>query len=432
MNRELFETAFNIMLENTTDIIFIKDMELRYRAVSSAFVEMTGKKTAEEVLGHTDYEVFSDYQLARRYERDDKKVLTTGVELRRIVEPITDEDGLPRYGSTSKYIIKNKDNEMLGILGVTKDITTEYRARQRYQQELGFLFDLPKDTYAVCYIDVDDWRVIKQRRQQISDTTLQESDTVEEVCEFALSSISKHCEEALNFYSNFTEKNLKEIYESGRNRLSFEYERKLSDGSVRWVQNRINFLTDVDSGHLCVMLSAKDIHESKMEEQRIVEAATLDLMTGVLNRETAMDRIEEVLQEESDKKHILYMLDVDNFKSLNDTLGHQAGDRFLISVADELKKIVRDCDVVGRIGGDEFFVFVRNVSEGMPVEKKAEEIIEGVKAATMLYSDIPLSGSVGISIYPQHGVALDVLYNKADMALYEAKHAGKNCYRYAK
>lgn len=432
MYRELFKAAFKIMLENSSDIIFIKDTDLRYRAVSSAFVEMAGLTSSDEILGHTDYEVFEDKQLAKRYERDDKKVLTTGVELCQMVEPITDEDGNPRYGSTSKYIIRNQEDEIIGILGVTKDITTEYRARQRYQQELSFLFNLPEDTYAVCYIDVDDWRIIKQRRQQILDGTLQEADTVEEICAYAILSMANQSKEAIDFYENFTPDKLHQIYDSGRNRLIFEYERIMSDGSVRWVQNRVHFLTDVDTGHLCVMLAAKDIHESKMEEQKIVEAATLDLMTGVLNRETAMDRIEEILEVDCDKKHVLYMLDVDNFKSLNDTLGHQAGDRFLVSVAKELKKVVRDCDVVGRIGGDEFFLFVRNVSEGMPVEKKAEEIIEGVKAATMLYSDIPLSGSVGISIYPQHGVDLDVLYNKADMALYEAKHAGKNCYRYAK
>lgn len=432
MDQSLLETAVRCMLQNSRDMIFVKDSNLVYRAASDSFAKMVGKESAAEIIGRTDREVFSDEQLAKRYERDDRKLLEGGKDLPRFIEPITDEDGQPRYGATSKHILRDDAGNIIGILGVTEDITREYRARQRYQQELSYLFKLPEDAYAVCYIDVDDWRIIKQRRQQIENGTLQECQTVEELCEFARNSVVTADEDMREFYRDFSQDTIRGIYESGRRRLSFDYSRRMSDGSVRWVRNKVHFLTDADNGHLCMMLSARDINESKQEEQKIKDAAELDLMTKVFNRETAMDYIEQILQEEYDRGHSLYMLDVDNFKRLNDTLGHQAGDEFLICLANRLKNTVRESDIIGRIGGDEFFVFLRNVSEPDMVKIKAQQLLSVISEVAKDYLQVAVSGSIGIGRYPENGSDLDSLYGKADEALYVAKHAGKNCYRIAK
>ncbi len=395
------------------------------------FVRMTGKRFADEVIGHTDFEIFEDENLAKRYVADDRKLMTGGTDLRDYVEPITDDHGNARYGSTSKYILKNDNGQVIGILGVTKDITREYLARKRYQQEFKYLFELPADTYAVCYIDVDGWRVICQRRQNISKGTVQECQTVEEMCEFALSSIVDTSSAAAEFYSHFTPNVLHGIYSSGRRTLTFKYERRLTDGSTRWVHTEVNFLTDVDSGHLCVMPSAKDINAIKLEEQRLVKAAKLDSMTLLLNRETTMQQISHILTNEDDREHALFMLDIDNFKELNDTLGHQAGDEFLIKLAKELKNHFRESDVVGRIGGDEFFALMRNVSEHDQIERNAQDLLEIVQKVAANYPQTGLSGSIGISIYPKSGRTLDELYASADSAMYSAKRNGKNEYIFA-
>ena len=432
MELSLMELAVRCMLRNSRDLIFVKDADLVYRAASDSFVKMVGKSSAEEIIGYTDREIFADKKLALRYEMDDRKLLAEGKDLPRFIEPITDEDGQARYGATSKHIVRDDKGEIVGLLGITVDVTREFRVRQRYEQVFRYLFDLPEDTYAVSYIDVDDWRIIKQRRREIAKGTLQECHTVEELCAYALESIVNQESEAAKFYRSFTLKNLWELYMSGRRSLSYEYARKLSDGSVRWVRNDINFLTDTDNNHLCVMLSAKDIDKNKQEENRIREAAKLDLMTGVLNRETAMEEIRRILREESEKGHALYMLDVDNFKALNDTLGHQTGDAFLIHLADKLKEAIRETDVIGRIGGDEFFIFLRNVEEPALVEAKAKQLLSVISEVAKNYLQVHVSGSIGIGRYPVHGRDLDTLYAKADEALYEAKDAGKNCFRVAK
>lgn len=433
MDKILMKEAFKAMLESTTNMVFLKDANLVYQAASMPFVKMTGKSSVDELVGHTDMEIFENKSLAMRYIADDHKLFHNGEDLIDYMEPITDENGHARYGSTSKYILRDADGQIIGLLGITKDITREYFARQRYQQELKYLFELPEDTYAVCYIDVDSWRVISQRRQDIESGTLQVCQTVEELCEFAVESIVDQESEAAEFYRNLSVANLWHIYASGRTNMVFKYERRMTDGSVRWVRNEIRFLTDVDSGHLCAMFSAKDIDAIKQEEQKLVIAAKMDQMTMLLNRETSMEYISEILENEPDNLHVLLMLDVDNFKNLNDTLGHQVGDEFLIALAAELKKIFRESDVVGRIGGDEFFALMRNVSERKTIEKKANDILKIIKKVADKYPpEINLSGSIGISLFPGNGRTLDDLYNKADDALYEAKRSGKNKFVFAK
>lgn len=430
-NNNLLDISFKTLLENSRDMVFVKNMEGRYVAASVPFIKMAGKENLDELLNKTDLEIFDDKGLAKRYTNDDKKLISEGKNLIDYIEPITDFDGRARYASTSKYILRDNDNKPIGILGVTRDITRDYIARQHYQHELKYLFELPKDTYAVSYIDVDSWRIISQRRQNINSATYQECQTVDELCEAALISIVGKCR-AADFYSNFTPEYLQNLYDSGRNMLSFKYQRVMSDGSERWVHNEARFLVDVDSGHLCVMLSAKDIDAEQKEVKQLEVAAKMDKMTMLLNRETTMDSIKDILKNESKSKHVLYMIDVDNFKNINDTYGHQSGDEYLIELAKEIKTHFRDQDVVGRIGGDEFFVLMRNIPDMDIVLKKAQDILDGIKNIDMGFGDVVISGSIGISVYPDQGRTLDILYAKADGALYEAKHAGKNQFVFAK
>lgn len=429
----LIDAAFQTLMEHSKDMMFVKDKDLVYRAASVPFVKMVGKETADEVIGHTDAEIFTDKSLAKRYAADDKKLIKSGKPLVDYIEPITEaEDGQARYGSTSKFILKDDNGAVTGILGVTRDITRDYIARQHYQQELRYLFGLPKDTYAVSFIDIDDWRIISQRRQLIENGTFQECHTVEELVDAAKASIVDENSGAAVFYNNFTAGLLREIYETGRMQMSFRYQRRVGENMVRWVHNDIRFIIDVDSGHLCAMLSAKDIDEEKREEQKLVTAAKMDKMTMVYNRETTMDSIRKILCEEPDHNHVLFMIDVDNFKNLNDSKGHQAGDEFLIDLAAEIKGSFRESDIVGRIGGDEFFALMRNVPGDSITLRKAQELLNTMQEVCEDYKDLNLSTSIGISLYPEDGKTLDELYAQADGALYEAKRKGKNRYMFAK
>lgn len=427
----LVSASFKAILEHTSDMMFIKNADLVYVAASGPFIRMAGKERPDQIIGHTDGEIFEDENLAGRYVTDDRRLLAQGVDLIDYIEPIADENGQARYGSTSKFILRDKEQRAVGILGITRDITSTYITRKHYQQELQYLFELPREIYAVCYIDVDDWRIISQRRRLIDEGTLQPCHTVESLCAAARDSICNKESEAEEFYEYFSQELLRDIYHSGRSNMAFTYKRLLTNGKMRWVYNEVRFMTDIDSGHLCVMLSVKDIDEKKKKEEQIAFAAKMDRMTMLLNRETTMNRIEKILKEEPDKKHVLFMLDVDNFKGLNDTLGHQAGDQFLIAFAAGIKGSFRESDIVGRIGGDEFFALMRDFTEAGKAAGKAEELLGAIQKVCAIYPEVTISGSIGISVYPDDGSTLEDLYAKADAALYRAKKKGKNQFVFA-
>ncbi len=427
----IVSSAFRMMLDSTNDMMFVKDANLVYVAASKAFVKMVGKESEEEIVGRTDCEIFVDKNLAKRYITDDRRLLKSGKSLVDYPEPITDDNGEARYGITSKYILTAPSGENIGIFGVTRDITKEYMMRQHYQHELKYLFRLPEDVYAVSYIDVEDWRVIGQRGQKIDKCVVETSHTVEAMTKVANKAIvDKECDAAA-FYRQLTSETLKDIYMNGATELEFQYKRNFGKNMVKWVQNEIRFMVDVDSGHLCAMFSVKDIDEKQHAEQRLREAARTDRMTKLLNRETTMESIRQTLSKEKNHQHALFIIDVDNFKSLNDTLGHQTGDEFLVSLAEVLKKSFRESDIVGRVGGDEFFALMRNISEFSVTMQKAQELLANIDEVCANYPHVNLSGSIGISVYPENGKTLNELYAQSDSALYQAKREGKNQYVFA-
>ena len=163
----------------------------------------------------------------------------------------------------------------------------------------------------------------------------------------------------------------------------------------------------------------------------LIHAAEHDEMTGLLNRAYTEKRIRHILESGENTIHALFAIDVDNFKNLNDTMGHQTGDQFLKNLSEMLKSCFRESDIVGRIGGDEFFVLMKNIYSVFPVAEKAETLLRISHGLCLNYSELNLSLSIGISMYPSDGQNLEELYTAADAALYQAKKQGKNQFVFA-
>ena len=217
----------------------------------------------------------------------------------------------------------------------------------------------------------------------------------------------------------------------GARQHTLEYLRRMPNGESVWVRVDINFLIDPGTGHPCAIWLLKNIDSFVQDTINLRYAAERDEMTGLLNRACTMKTIQQIISEHSNTMHALFILDIDHFKAFNDTLGHQAGDKFLVSFATALKGCFRDSDVVGRIGGDEFFVLMQNVSNGQIVAEKAETVLRISRLLCSTYPIENLSVSIGVSLFPADGTTLSTLYAKADKALYQAKNSGKNQFRFA-
>ena len=179
--------------------------------------------------------------------------------------------------------------------------------------------------------------------------------------------------------------------------------------------------------------TGRDISERKDSEDRIWHHANFDLLTDLPNRRMFHDRLEQELK----KAHrtrlplALMFLDLDRFKEVNDTLGHDVGDILLKDAAERLKNCVREIDTVARLGGDEFTVVMGELEDPGSVERVAQEILKKLAEPFQLGAETAyISVSIGITLYPEDGSGVDELLKNADQAMYAAKSQGRNRYSY--
>ena len=176
-----------------------------------------------------------------------------------------------------------------------------------------------------------------------------------------------------------------------------------------------------------------DITSQKMTEKKLDKLAHYDLLTNLPNRALFYDSLNHIVSKASrnNTKVALMFLDLDNFKTINDTLGHDYGDILLKEVASKLKSILRSEDIVSRLGGDEFTIILDGISDNAFPSVVAQKIIDTLGVPIKLKDELGYIGSsIGISIYPDDTKDQDELIKYADMAMYRAKESGKNTYRY--
>ncbi len=204
---------------------------------------------------------------------------------------------------------------------------------------------------------------------------------------------------------------------------SLDIRYKQMDGTYRYYRIMYKTINDKKGVPVFVVGKGVDVHDQKILEER----SKIDLLTECYNKISAEQLIEEVLQQQNDTVHALFIVDIDNFKSINDNFGHFFGDEVLKEVAHNLKTSFRTQDIVARIGGDEFIVFVENTCDTDILKSRARKIMEVFnKRYSGADRDYSISGSVGIAMYPDSGERYDELYKSADKALYQAKMLGKN------
>ncbi|MGV3741544.1 MAG: diguanylate cyclase domain-containing protein, partial [Burkholderiaceae bacterium] len=183
-------------------------------------------------------------------------------------------------------------------------------------------------------------------------------------------------------------------------------------------------------GYLAI---AADITERKAAEKRVEFLAHHDVLTELPNRLLVRDRFSQAAAyaDREDKKVALVFFDLDHFKAINDSLGHSVGDALLIEIASRLKGIVRSIDTISRQGGDEFLIVLSNLADADLIPSILSKYRKKLQEPfTIDGNELPISMSIGVALYPDDGADFDTLLKKADMAMYRAKDAGRNTYRF--
>lgn len=213
----------------------------------------------------------------------------------------------------------------------------------------------------------------------------------------------------------------------GDKAMKHEYRIKKKDGTYLWVEVHATAIRD-ESGKLLKILGIiADINSRKQEILEVKKAAVLDSLTGLFNRRECIRRIEEYI-EQCDFMAAFLLIDVDNFKTINDTMGHSYGDAILTELAVGLRTLFRKSDIIARLGGDEFVVFMTNIRERANIIAKVNGILEFFHSYREVPETSALSCSIGCSIYPEQGNTFSTLMHKADAAMYHAKKRGKAQY----
>lgn len=214
-----------------------------------------------------------------------------------------------------------------------------------------------------------------------------------------------------------------------------EYRMRAKDGRYRWIQGRGKCIAFDETGKPTRMVGINtDFTERKQSEQQISFMAYHDKLTGLPNRALLFDRLAQAMSHaKRDKKYVaLLFVDLDGFKAINDEHGHEAGDAVLKMSAQRFLACVRAVDTVARFGGDEFAIILGNLDAPEQAKGVADKIVQAFAQGLILPggSECTVGASVGISIYPDHGSAMDSLMTAADRAMYESKRRGKNSYTF--
>ena len=206
----------------------------------------------------------------------------------------------------------------------------------------------------------------------------------------------------------------------------------LPDGEVRWVHNKAE-MEYHDTGPLRMTGVLQDISERKRFEQKLSEMASYDTLTGLPNRNLLNDRLVQSLAHarRSDGLMAVGFVDLDRFKIINDTLGHDAGDELLKEIARRLSDCLRSSDTVARQGGDEFVVVLNDLARPEDATIVAQKLLDALSPPMTLNGrEIVPGASLGFALYPQDGDNLQALLMSADKAMYAAKQAGRGQFRF--
>lgn len=318
------------------------------------------------------------------------------------------------------YIIKGKkildnDGNLLEVIGVIINIEEKHSMEEQYSV-LNQYFTAMQELTVDKLFHID----IKTKTFTHNDENAMDFGVPTEIPDYVNYMISNnlvHPDDQKRYFA-YTE----DLF-SGINR-EIKVRSAVDVGVYEWFHIKSRYIKDASGNNVEVFGKLENIQQQRDLELR----ASRDPMTDVLNKMSYQQEVTRVLEiSTNDHQHALIFIDIDDFKSVNDANGHSFGDFLLTTVTMRLKKMVRATDCVGRIGGDEFSVFLKDVGSEESVVERANLFLESLNRVFSFEGKTGrVNASIGISLFPRHGLDYEALYKKADQAMYLAKDGGKN------
>lgn len=393
--------------------MFVRNRERRFAAVNAAYCEFTGR-TREQLLGAHFHTVYPDREARKRVQaRDDAVFASRGSATHEVV--LADAQGR-LHSVIAKRTVLLDDNDEEVMLLVFSDVTDlkyaeeNVRIAAQVYAHSGEGIVVADTALTVLSVNAAFFRITGFAADDVvgqDATTLldgsQLGDTLGEAVRRALR-------------------------EHGRWQGEVVGRRRSGELYPAWAT--LSVVRD-DAGQIQRYIAIfTDISERRAGEERVRWLAQHDVLTGLANRNLLTERIESALRRARryGQRVALLLIDLDDFKAVNDRLGHRAGDAVLAEVGRRMSALVRDTDTVARLGGDEFAILLPDQQAGADVERVAASVVQEMARPFELEEEdevAHIGASIGIAMHPEHGADLESLLHAADEAMYQVKAAGR-------
>ena len=424
VERELEESELRLrsIVNNSSAVIYIKSADGQYLLVNSAFENIYGK-LKEDVLRRTDYQIF-EHGIAHRVVSNDKQVLESG-EPQQFEETYMTLEGLRHFISV-KFPIRDEQQQIYAVGGIATDITERKKAENERAVHYGQM-RLAEQVFRLggegILIADHDYRI------------LDVNPAYERITGFSKMELLK--QESSSIFGISLEPG--ESHDGLLKALKFndfwrgEIVAQKADGELIPLLLNISAIRNIEGEIEKYIALFSDISEQKNAQVKLQHLAHHDNLTGLANRLLLEDRVNQAIAraKREDVMLAIIFIDLDNFKYINDSLGHKMGDGLLRTLSERLKAHVRASDTVARLGGDEFIILMESVTHTASVSQLCEKLRNEIeKPIVVADKQMFVSSSIGVAVYPEDGRDFNVLFRNADTAMYEAKENGKNQFHF--
>jgi len=387
------------IVDNAPDIIFIKGLDSRYQLVGKRFAE-TFNTRSNNILGLQDADLLKGELLLIARETD-RQVIDTGQPIQ--FESTMDDDTEPKTFLVSKFPIFDDYGQVTSIGCIATDIS----AMKKVQAQLDLAHQVVATTNEAII-------VLDSQRQVL---------TANRAFQLMCGAGEKGSLAVLDRFMD-THPQVRAQLQEGKG-WQGECSLTRANGESLPVLLSISRLPDAEDNRRAIMLFS-DISSLKVAERKLEQLALYDALTGLPNRSQFYQKLEKQLAQAPRHTAVLF-IDVDNFKTINDTFGHALGDRLLRQIADRLRTCVQAKDTVARLGGDEFTVILADIQNREQAERVARRILEVIREPYELdNTHCHSSASIGIALGLGSEQSAETLLHNADLAMYEAKINGRN------
>ncbi|NJB68592.1 diguanylate cyclase (GGDEF)-like protein/PAS domain S-box-containing protein [Desulfobaculum xiamenense] len=422
--RELVENRNLLVsfIDTVPDLVFYKDAHGVYRSCNAAFAAFAGC-AQEEVVGRSDYELFDESVASSFREQDSETLATMRPSLREVW--VTRADGTPALMEAVKVPLLGAQGDLLGIVGISRDITRRRATETALRNAEDVYRNIFDNASEGLFSTSPQGRFLRVNRAMAE---LFGYDSPEEMVATVRNSgrdIFVHDEERKAMLERL-------VLEGVIRNMRFKARRR--DGSVMWAGASLRGIRTEHGELVSIEGIISDITEYVEAVSEMEHRATHDHLTGLANRAVFEETLERMLaqsERSGERVAVLYM-DLDGFKGINDTYGHQTGDTLLVAVGQRICSRLRRSDLAARLGGDEFAVLLWNVAGREAVASYAQDVVDAL-SRSFDCDDVTcrVGVSIGASICPDHGCDAQTLVRLADRALYRMKAEGKGGYRFA-